>query len=764
VSEATVGGHSVGDGRSVGARLLVRVPEMDCASCATRIRGRLEALPGVRQVEAQVVRRAVRVDYDPALVDSDRILRTLSVLGYAVEAEGDRRAAADVLTSPWRGRDAALVYVAAGLWALGFAWRFGLARGLGFPPAAAGALWTAAAVVGALRFVPQAWRSVRRLELGMHFLMTVAILGALLIGEFVEAASIAVLFGVAELLESHAVTRARRSVRELMDLAPQSARVLRGDREEVVPADAVVAGDRVGVRPGERIPVDGRVESGASWVDESAITGEPMPVEKAPGAEVYAGSLNRGGYLVVRALRPARESTLAHILHRVEEAEESRAPTQRFVERFARVYTPVVTGLALAVTVVPPLVWGAPFEVWFVRGLTLLVISCPCALVISTPVTVVSGIAHAARRGVLVKGGTHFEAAATVKVVAFDKTGTLTSRQAEVTDVLASPEVCALFPEADGTSPERALLRLAAALEARSEHPIADAVRRRARELDGAGPWPEVSEFEAQPGWGAQARWNGHRIRIGRPTWFPELGRWAAEVDRLAAEGKTVVCVGTDREVWGLIAVQDPPRDAARRVIAELRRLGVVRIAMLTGDRRPAAEAIGRALGVDEVYADCLPEDKLAIVRRLEWEVGPVAMVGDGVNDAPALAAATLGIAMGAAGSDTALETAHVALMSDDLEKLPYFFRLARRGRRILRQNVVASIVLKTSLAAGVFPGWVSLITAVLVGDMGASLAVTANALRLGRVRPTAPGASRPRSGALRPQQPAAVAAGTAEP
>ena len=289
-------------------------------------------------------------------------------------------------------------------------------------------------------------------------------------------------------------------------------------------------------------------------------------------------------------------------------------------------------------------------------------------------------------------------------------------------------------------------------------------MRRRARGLDGAGPWPEVSEFEAQPGWGAQARWNGHRIRIGRPTWFPELGRWAAEVDRLAAEGKTVVCVGTDREVWGLIAVQDPPRDAARRVIAELRRLGVVRIAMLTGDRRPAAEAIGRALGVDEVYADCLPEDKLEIVRRLESEVGPVAMVGDGVNDAPALAAATLGIAMGAAGSDTALETAHVALMSDDLEKLPYFFRLARRGRRILRQNVVTSIVLKTSLAAGVFPGWVSLITAVLVGDMGASLAVTANALRLGRVRPTAPGASRPRSGAVRPQQPAAVAAGTAEP
>ncbi len=727
------------------AELAVHVPAMDCAGCASRIRDRLQAVPGVGNVEARVVARELRVKYDPQAITRDRVLEALAALGFDVEAGAERRTGERFLFSAWRSREALLVYASGALLAAGLLLRLldslGTVTSVSIPWLGS-ALLTAAAAVGASRFVGKAVRSARRLELDMHFLMSAAILGAILIGEFVEAGSIAFLFGLAELLEDHAVARARRSIQSLVDLTPTIARVVRDGEERVVPTDSVQVGELVRIRPGDRVPVDGSVEEGLSWVDESAITGEPLPADKARSSSVYAGSMNGGGYLEVRTAKAAQDTTLAHIIHRVEEAEESRAPIQRFVDQFARIYTPAVVALAVLVMAVPPLLLAAPFETWVVRGLTLLVISCPCALVISTPVTVVSAITSAARNGVLIKGGTHLEAVADIEVVAFDKTGTLTARSAEVTDVVIGLAFARFLQRNGGQADREAvrseapqeweLLRWAGVLESRSEHPIAEAIRRKARSWDAPPPPAEVTEFEAQTGLGARARLNGEVLQIGRPDIFPDFDAWAAVVDRLTAEGKTVVCVGSERETFGAIAVRDQPRKRAREAIAQLRALGVRRIVMLTGDRRVAAEALARELEVDEVHAELLPEDKVEVVRRLQREAGAVAMVGDGVNDAPALAAATVGIAMGAAGSDAALETAHVALMGDDIAKLPYLFRLSRLARRVLRQNVAASIFLKTSLALGVFPGWVSLITAVLVGDMGASLGVTANALRLG--------------------------------
>ncbi|MGH7546490.1 MAG: heavy metal translocating P-type ATPase, partial [Gemmatimonadota bacterium] len=429
-------------------------------------------------------------------------------------------------------------------------------------PAWAGtALLIAAAAVGGGRFFRKGLRAARRLALDMHFLMTIAIVGAVAIGEFVEAGSIAFLFGLAELLESHAVAGARRSIRALVDVAPPTARVWRDEVEREVPAGDVRVGEVVRVRPGERVPVDGVVSEGVSWVDQSPITGESWPVEKRSGSEVYAGSANREGYLEVRTSKAASDTTLAHILHLVEEAEGARAPTQRFVERFARVYTPVVTALAVLVIAVPPLLFGAPFETWFVRGLTLLVISCPCALVISTPVTVVSGITSAARNGVLIKGGTYLEAVADVQVVAFDKTGTLTAGRAGVTDVVLGNGTA--LARGLGVRSETDLLRLAAALEARSEHPIADAIRRRASALPGAPATWSVTDFESLRGMGARARLDGRVVQIGRPELFGGPGPWASAIDRLGVDGKTVVCIGTEREVLGVIAVRDLEREAA---------------------------------------------------------------------------------------------------------------------------------------------------------------------------------------------------------
>ncbi len=583
------------------------------------------------------------------------------------------------------------------------------------------------ALVGGWNFFPKGVRAVRRVRLDMNFLMTVAIIGALFIGEPIEAAAIAALFSLAELLEASALARARRSIEALVHLAPEGARVVTEDGEEHdVPAALLRTGQRVRVRPGEIIPIDGTVVDGESAVDESTVTGESLPATKAVGAAVFAGTVVADGYLEVEAATDAGDTTLDRIVRLVRQAQTQRSPSERFVQRFARYYTPAVTGLAVLTMTVPPLLGlGSGLE-WFTRGLTLLVVACPCALVIATPVSVVSAITSAARHGVLIKGGESLEALGRTRAMAFDKTGTLTAGRLEVV---------ALEP-VDGATVDE-LLRLAVAVERRSEHPIAQAiVAYAARELEGDAA-EAVSGFQSRIGRGTVARVDGREVRVGSPELFPDvpLPSRFAELERA---GKTVVLVGVDGELLGMIGLADQPRPGVAWVLDQLERLGVHERIMVTGDHELVARSIAARVGIADVRARLLPEDKVATVKELLAEHGTVAMLGDGVNDAPALATATVGIAMGAAGSPATIETADVALMADDLRMLPYAVRMARLARRVIIINVAVALALKVALAVGAVLGVVSLLLAVLVGDMGASLAVTANAMRLARLDPDA--------------------------
>ena len=699
-------------------QLRFRVGEMDCSSCLAKIESHLRGLDGVRGVHGSVIARTLSVSLDEDRLDASDIEREVGRLGYLAHPL-DGRSEAPPPTRTWTTPLARRAYAALTLAALALLLSLTVAQNVVlYRLTAADMLLITAALVGGWSFFPKGLAAARRLSLDMSFLMTAAIFGALLLGEFVEAAAIAVLFSFAELLETFSVDRARASVSSLMEMAPDSAVVVRDGVELTVPAESLVPGDDVMLRPGDRVPADGTVVEGASAIDQSPITGESLPVDKAPGDAVFSGTINRQGHLRVRVDRPAGDSALARIVRLVEEAEATKTHSERFVERFARYYTPSVTAAAVVVALAPPLLAGGAWTLWVTRGLTLLVIACPCALVISTPVAIVSGITAAARHGVLIKGGLYLEALGSVRAFALDKTGTLT---------VGHPVVRGVFPV--GGSVEETLAR-AAAVERRSEHPLARAIVEEASARGLPSPW-NVTAFEAVPGEGARALLDGQGHVVGRPGLFPD----AAVPVELEEGGPTVVGVARGSVLLGWIALADRPREGAREVVERLRSLGISPTVMLTGDNARVARAVGAAVGVDEIHAELLPADKLAVLRRLEAEFGSVAMVGDGVNDGPALAAATVGIAMGAAGSDTALETADVALMGDALERLPYLVELSRNARRVIRQNIAVAIGIKAVLAVGVPLGYVSLITAVLVGDLGVSLAVTLNALRLARVQ-----------------------------
>ena len=732
----------VGGAGADGTEAVLTIPEMDCAGCVQRIRDRLCSLEGVDDAAGQPVSRRLRVRFDPERVTMDRIREEVGRLGYAAREDDGRRATVDAAET-WMGADALRTWISGGLMALALALRT-LAGGpilLEMPVEdlhLSGLVFIMAAVVGGWNFFPKGIRSARALSLDMNFLMTVAIVGAVLIGEYLEAGAIAFLFSLAELLERFSVDRARRSIESLLDLSPEMATVVVNGQEIRRYVEDVSCGDVVVVRPGERIPVDGTVESGGSAVDQSPVTGESMPVDKKEGDEVFAGTVNGEGHLRIVVDRAAEDTTLARMIHLIEEAEGRRTRSERFVERFARWYTPTVTVAAVLVAVGPPAVVGAPFAEWFVRGLTLLVIACPCALVISTPVAVVSGVTAAARNGVLIKGGVHLETMGEVDVVAFDKTGTLTRGHPDVVDVVPAP---------GADVGEEELLRIAAAVERHSEHPLARAIVRAAEartpvtstgavEYSAAvGEGRDVEDFESLRGLGVRARVDGDVRQVGQPELFDATAGLDDDIHRLRREGKTVVAVGPPDRPLGILALADRRRPEAAEAVAAVRRAGVRHVVMLTGDNEETARSIARQVGIDEVRAGLMPEEKVRIVEELERDLGRVAMVGDGVNDGPALAAASVGIAMGAAGSDTALETADIALLGDDLSKLPYLYRLSHKGRGVIRQNIAASILLKAGLAVGVPLGMVSLIVAVIVGDMGASLAVTGNSLRLARVR-----------------------------
>ncbi len=606
--------------------------------------------------------------------------------------------------------------------------------GEGAVPPPARLLYLAAIAAGAWFVLPKAWYAARALRPDMNLLMTVAVAGAVGIGEWLEAATVAFLFGLSLLLESWSVGRARRAVEALLDLSPPSARLLADDgSERQVPAEEVAPGELFVVRPGERLPLDGEVAAGISLVDQAPITGESVPVAKKPGDEVFAGTVNGHGALEVRATRAAGDTTLARIIRLVEAAQARRSPSERWVDRFARVYTPAVIVLALGVMLLPPLVAAGDWSTWFYRGLVLLVIGCPCALVISTPVSVVASLAAAARAGVLIEGGVFVEMPARLRAIAFDKTGTLTEGRFRVVEVVPL----------DGHS-EADLLARAAALEARSEHPVARAVVAHARER-GVAPSPAAG-VTALHGRGATGTIGGRAYWIGSHRFLAERGQETpavrARLGALAGAGRTLVAVGNDDHVCGLLAVADAVRPGAAAVVAELRRLGIGHIALLTGDDEATARAVAAAVGIDEVAAGLLPEDKVAAVEALVARYGEVAMVGDGVNDAPALARSTLGIAMGAAGSDAALETADVALMADDLSRLPWLVRHSRRTLGVIRANVAFALGVKAAVFALALAGVATLWLAI-AADMGASLLVIANGLRLLRTDgPSPPGSS----------------------
>ncbi len=700
-----------------------RIRDMDCAGCLSRIEGGVLKVDGVVGMAGSVIGRTITVEMDPERVTVEGLQKTVGRLGHL--AEVDDGSQAERVAPTWATAEARIAYASILLFLVGLTLQIGGVtpelltlplHELRLPDL----FFVLSALVGGWNFFPKGFLAARTLSLDMNFLMTVAIVGAVSIGEYVEAAAIAFLFALAELLESYSVDRARASVESLMDLAPDSAIALREGAEVTVRASDLVAGDVVVVRPGTGIPVDGTVVEGASAVDQSAITGESLPVEKVQGDDVFAGTIAADGYMLIEVTKLATESTLARVVQLVEEAEAGKAKTERIVERFARWYTPAIAIGAVLVVVIPTAAFGAPFVPWLIRGLTLLVIACPCALVISTPVAVVSGITAAARRGVLIKGGVHLEAVGNLRAIAIDKTGTLTVGHLAVLDVRV----------ANRGSPEDVLLR-AAAVEARSEHPVARAIVEAAGR-QGLVPRFEVSGFSAQRGEGAVALLDGVSHFVGKPTSssFPDV---SVPAD-FTGNGNTVVAVADETRPLGWISLGDRARDQARAAVARLHEMGVSPIVMLTGDNPSSAERVAADVGVDEVRAGLLPHEKVEVLKELEAAYGPVAMVGDGVNDAPSLATASVGIAMGAAGSDAAIESADVALMGDDLTRLPYLYDLSRRSRSVIRQNITTALLVKAVLVVGVPLGMVSLITAVVVGDLGVSLAVTLNGLRLARV------------------------------
>ncbi|HLF55760.1 MAG TPA: heavy metal translocating P-type ATPase [Thermoanaerobaculia bacterium] len=583
-------------------------------------------------------------------------------------------------------------------------------------------LYLLAVVAGGWFVAPKALAAARRLRPDMNLLMTIAVLGALAIGQWFEAATVAFLFALSLALEAWSVGRARHAVEALLKLAPPVVRVVEADgsEREVAPAE-VREGTRFRVRPGERIALDGLVVTGLSEADQAPITGESVPVAKAPGDEVFAGTINGRGALVVRSTKPASETVLARILRKVDEARSRRSPSEQWVERFARVYTPAVFAAALALALGGPLLLGISASDALYRGLALLVIGCPCALVVSTPVAVVAALAAAARHGVLIKGGRYVEEPARLVTVALDKTGTLTRGR---------PSVVEVVPLADHD--ERGLLERAAALEAHSDHPLARAIVAFARER---GVRPAAAEsFEIHPGKGASGRIGGRLFWIGSHRYLEERGEETPAVheriEAMSLSGRTIVVVGNESHVCGLVALADEVRPEARAAIRDLHAAGVRNVVMLTGDHAPTAQVVARECGIDEVRSELLPEEKLAVIEELVERDGHVAMVGDGVNDAPALARSTIGIAMGAAGTDAAIETADVALMADDLSRLPWLVRHSRRTLAVIRADVGFALAVKAVFVVLALAGWATLWGAI-AADMGATLVVIANALRL---------------------------------
>ncbi len=690
-------------------RTVVRVEGMDCASCALTVEKSVSRLAGVHQATVNFAAGRLDATHAPG-VTVEQIEQAVKAAGFSVGRTQE------VHQMPfWRSPRALSVF------ASGLLFVCGLILGLsGAPEAVRIGVYCAAIVVGGLPIFRAALAGIRARHLDMNVLMSAATIGGAAIGEWAEAASVVVLFAAGNALQIYAVDRTRGAVRALARLSPDEVLVKRDASEHRVPIDQVAPGEVVVVKPAGRVALDGEIIEGRSAVDESPVTGESTPVEKAPGAMVFSGTLNGQGSLLVRVTRRAEDSTLQRIVRMVEDAQARKAPAEQFVDRFSRIYTPLVVAAAVVLAVVPPLLVGA-FGEWFYRALAMLIIACPCALVISTPVTVVSGIGAASRRGILIKSGAALEAAGRLKALAFDKTGTLT----EGRPVLSSISTL-------GSCDEVEALRLAAALERRSEHPLAHAILSAAEHLE----LPEVRDFHTITGRGAEGEVGGKSYLIGSPRLFEEravsLDSAKAALSAVERRGETPVILGeTKSGPLAVFGLADAIRPEARSTLNLLRKVGIKRLAMLTGDAEAPARRTAETLGVS-YHAQLLPEQKVEAVRELVAKEGLAGMVGDGINDAPAMSAASVSFAMGAAGTDVALETADVALMQDDLPKLAQAVMLSRDAERIIKQNVVVSILIKGLFVLLAPFGLVALWLAVLA-DMGTSIAVTLNGLRLFR-------------------------------
>ena len=588
------------------------------------------------------------------------------------------------------------------------------------------ALYILAIIIGGFDLFKEGFSDLIKLDFSMESLMTIAIIGAAFIGEWAEGSIVVILFAISEALERFSMDKARQSIRSLMDIAPKEALIRRNNVEQLVSVDKIDIDDIMIIKPGQKIAMDGLVINGHSSVNQAAITGESVPVEKQLDDEVFAGTLNEEGVLEVKVTKKVTDTTIAKIIHLVEEAQGERAPAQAFVDKFAKYYTPFIIIMALLIVVVPPLFFGGDWNKWLYQGLSILVVGCPCSLVISTPVSIVSAIGNAAKNGVLVKGGVYLEEIGHLRAIAFDKTGTLTKGKPVVTDFIA-------------TSSETDInyLSIISSLESLSQHPLASAILNEADKTNVDYKSIQIEDFQSITGKGLTGIHQNIRYYIGSPKLFSAsvIEETAVKVQyrQFQEQGKTAMYFGTDEQILGVIAVADEVRDSSAAVISELHKLSIEHTIMLTGDNTKTAESIGKQLGVTEIKGDLMPQEKLDSIKALRTTYNKVAMVGDGINDAPALAASTVGIAMGGAGTDTALETADVALMGDDLQKLPFIVRLSRQTLKVIKQNITFSLGIKLLALLLVIPGWLTLWIAI-VADMGATLLVTLNGLRLMKV------------------------------
>ncbi|HDR7780395.1 TPA: cadmium-translocating P-type ATPase [Bacillus wiedmannii] len=683
------------------------VDGMDCGACALTIEKHLQNVSGVEEVRVNFATGKMHIRHDR---DVDDIIKEVSNAGFGASLAGARRGSAPVQ----KAKNTTLIL--SGLFlALGFGGSF-----TNISPLLITLLYAASIGIGGYKPAKSAFYAIRSKSLDMNVLMISAAIGAVLIGQWLEGATVVWLFALGATLQNKSIERTRESIRGLIDLAPSEAWIKVGTELIKKSVDDIAVHTTIVVKPGEKIPLDGTVTGGTSTVNQAPITGESIPIDKQIGDSVYAGTINEEGSLEITVTKLVEDTTLSRIIHLVEEAQEKKAPTEAFVDRFAKIYTPIVFVLAIGVMIIPPLLGMGEWMEWIYKGLELLVVACPCALVISTPVAIVSAIGNAARNGVLIKGGTALEIAGALNAIAFDKTGTLTEGKPKVMHVRSL----------DCTEDE--LLSIAATIEEYSNHPIAKAITTYVTEHQTS--LQSGTDFRAIVGKGAQVTIDGKTYYAGNKALYEDFGvslqMWNEPIEEMQRIGQTVILVGTNKVILGMISVADSIRSTTYETIQELKRAGIQETVMLTGDNEGTAEHIAQKAKVDRYFANLLPEDKVHAVKQLQSEGKTVAMIGDGINDAPALATANLGIAMGGAGTDTAMETADIVLMADNLEKLPFTMKLSRKALYIIKQNIWFSLIIKFIALAFIFPGWLTLWMAVL-SDTGAALIVILNSMRL---------------------------------